>query len=241
MHAIALVDDNAPYRAQLAIMLEREGMRVEQFPSAAAFLAALPSLAVDLVLLDQIMPGLTGVEILPQLRARSAVPCIMLTACEDEAVRLHGLEGGADDYVGKETSSRELLARIRIALRRGAQAPASPKGTGRWEFSPEQRVLRRPDGTIVRLTTTEFDLLAILNERQGEVVPREECFRRLFRRTLQPGDRAVDTLVAKLRAKMEAGPDTPGRIYSVRNVGYVFLGFNPEGPRRITAAGERDA
>jgi DNA-binding response OmpR family regulator len=241
MSKVALVDDDPDFSVQLALMLEREGMKAELFPSAHPFLAAMPALAPDLVLLDQIMPDITGIDALSRLRALSLVPCIILTGCEDEAIRLNSLEGGADDYVGKDSSPREILARIRIALRRGLKAPSLPLGTGHWEFLPAIRLLRRPDGSRVPLSASELDLLVLLDERRGEAVSREECYRRIFRRPYSAGGRAVDVLVTKLRAKITFGPDAPILIFSIRNVGYVFLGFNQERPARITGVRNGDA
>ncbi len=226
---IAVVDDDPAFGSQLARLLTREGYTALPYGNGAAFLDALPDSAPDLVILDQLMPGATGMEVLRRLRARSALPCIMLTGSEDEATRIAGLEGGADDYIAKSAPPREILARIRIALRRGAPPPApSPApAAGRWDFSPAKRLLRDRSGQPVRLTSTEFELLQLLHERQGQPVSREECHRRVLRRPYRIEDRAIDTLVAKLRAKIEPERDGPRRIHALRGVGYVFVGFDP--------------
>lgn len=224
---IAVVDDDHAFGTQLARLLTREGFTALAYGDGEAFLAALPGSAPDLVILDQLMPGATGMEVLRRLRAHSALPCIMLTGSEDQATRIDGLEAGADDYIAKSAPSREILARIRIALRRGAPSPAQPTslGGGRWEFSPAERLLRDPTGQVVRLTSSEFDLLQLLHERQGQPVRREECHRRVLRRPYRVEDRAIDTLVAKLRGKIEPEPDGTRRIHALRGVGYVFVGF----------------
>lgn len=229
---IAVVDDDPAFGIQLARLLTREGFTALPYGDGASFLAALPDSAPDLVILDQVMPGATGMEVLRQLREHSALPCIMLTGSEDEATRIAGLEGGADDYIVKSTAAREILARIRIALRRGAPPspptppPPPPLPAARWEFSPSERLLRDPAGQPVRLTSSEFELLQLLHERQGQPVSREECHRRVLRRAYRVEDRAIDTLVAKLRAKIEPERDGPRRIHALRGVGYVFVGFD---------------
>jgi DNA-binding response OmpR family regulator len=225
---IAVVDDDPAFGTQLARLLAREGFTALAYGDGATFLAALPDSAPDLVILDHLMPGATGMEVLHSLRAHSALPCIMLTGSEDEATRIAVLEGGADDYIAKSAPPREILARIRIALRRGAPpaVPAPTPAAGRWEFSPAERLLRDPSGQPVRLTSTEFELLHLLHERQGEAVCREECHRRVLRRPYRIEDRAIDTLVAKLRAKIEPERDGPRRIHALRGVGYVFVGFD---------------
>lgn len=226
---IAVVDDDPAFGAQLARLLGREGFTAVAYDSGEAFLRDLPHATPDLVILDQMMPGATGMEVLRRLRTTSDMPCIMLTGSEDEATRIAGLEGGADDYIVKSAPPREILARIRIALRRGAaaQAPAPPAPAARWAFSPAERVLRDPEGQIVRLTSSEFELLHLLHERQGQPVSREECHRRVLRRPYRVEDRAIDTLVAKLRGKIEPERDGPRRIHALRGVGYVFVGFDP--------------
>ncbi len=247
---IAVVDDDPAFGMQLARLLGREGFTAVAYGGGEAFLAALPHAPADLVILDQMMPGATGMEVLHRLRATSDVPCIMLTGSEDEATRIAGLEGGADDYIVKSAPPRELLARIRIALRRGAAhggpsgAPAAalapgltpsatpgPAATARgWDFSPATRILRDPSGQLVRLTSSEFELLHLLHERQGQPVSREECHRRVLRRPYRVEDRAIDTLVAKLRGKIEPERDGPRRIHALRGVGYVFVGFDAPAP-----------
>lgn len=228
---IAVVDDDPAFGAQLARLLGREGFTAMAYGGGEAFLAALPEAAPDLVILDQMMPGATGMEVLRRLRTASDMPCIMLTGSEDEATRIAGLEGGADDYIVKSAPPREILARIRIALRRGAALqPSAPDGpaarAARWEFSPAERTLRDPGGQLVRLTSSEFELLHLLHERQGQPVSREECHRRVLRRPYRVEDRAIDTLVAKLRSKIEPEEGGPRRIHALRGVGYVFVGFD---------------
>lgn len=223
---IAVVDDDPAFGAQLARLLGREGFTALAYDGGEAFLAALPDVPPDLVILDQMMPGATGMEVLRRLRATSDMPCIMLTGSEDEATRIAGLEGGADDYIVKSAPPREILARIRIALRRGAALPATQPPAARWEFSAAERTLRDPQGQIVHLTSSEFELLHLLHERQGQPVSREECHRRVLRRPYRVEDRAIDTLVAKLRGKIEPERDGPRRIHALRGVGYVFVGFD---------------
>ena len=171
----------------------------------------------DAVLLDGMMPGLDGLEVLERIRDRSAIPILMLTARGDEADRVVGLELGADDYIAKPFSSRELLARLRAVLRRMApsvtEVRLSAKGVEASVATREVRV----EGRAVELTGLEFDLLVALLRRAGRVVPRASLLREAGRDDAIVGERTVDVHISKLRKKI--GSD---KIKTVRGVGYVI-------------------
>lgn len=227
---IAVVDDDPDFAGQVARYLSRHGLDVRQFHEPESLLAALDEDPPALVLLDQVLGAASGLETLRRMRALSAVPCVFLTGLDDEIDRVVSLESGADDYISKTATPREILARIRAVLRRTAvpvpegAAHSEPVRAG-WRFSVERRELRRPDGTIVPLTTAEFELLRALHEAEGTPVDRESLFRQVLARSYRPDDRSIDNLVAKLRRKIEPDPSQPSVIQSVRPLGYVFTGF----------------
>jgi DNA-binding response OmpR family regulator len=202
---------------------------------AAAFEETLAATHPDIVLIDKYLSNTTGTMVLRRLRGRSSIPCIIITGRSDQMDRIVNLELGADDEFDKALAPRELLARIRSVLRRarGAQpAPNGEKGTpapeeqaGRWRLAVIRRELVRPDGSICHLTTAEFETLRILVEAGGRPVTRAELCERVFRRPQAPTDRAVDTIVRKIREKIRLGGG-PAVIKSVRNIGYTFVGFD---------------
>lgn len=190
--------------------------------------AALGALAVHrphLLLLDQWLGRVDTLPLIPRLRALTDSPIIVLTGNRAEADRIVALEIGADDFLLKPISGRELVARIRANLRRldkpAVPTPAPPPGL--WRLSPTHRVLSRPDGSQVKLTSAEFDLLAALVEAGSEPLDREALTQRLFGRPWQPDDRAIDNLVAKLRQKF--GAQGARVIATVRSRGYAFAAF----------------
>lgn len=233
-HALLLLDDDRAYCAQLADYLALHGCAVAAAHTAGEFEARLAAGRYDLVLLDQRLGGTTGTEVLKRMRQRSGLPCIIITGRSDPLDRIVNLEVGADDEIDKAAPPRELLARIRAVLRRGGSgtpdgalpspaAPAGDGGTG-WRFCAARGVLRRPDGSRCHLTKAEAALLQALVEARGRPVPRALLSERALGRGLAAGDRAVDTLVKKLRRKIEPG-GRPVSILTVRPVGYVFTGF----------------
>lgn len=234
---IAIVDDDDAFAAELAAYLDLHRFEAVPMRAGDELLRRLDAEPFALVLLDQRLEQMTGTEVLRQLRRRSSVPCIVLTGFSEPVDRIVNLEMGADDEVDKSTSPRELLARIRSALRRAACASGAVPGTaagrpeastGSWTFSHARRELRRPDGSLCPLTTAEFDTFAVLYDHRGEAVSRAEISQRVFRRAYNPGDRAVDTVIRKLRAKLGDEPE-PEIIKTVRPLGYVFTGFAPAG------------
>lgn len=178
----------------------------------------------DVVLLDLMLPGADGIEVCRQLRARTDVPIIMVTARTEEADRVLGLEGGADDYVSKPFQSRELLARIRAQARRG-RGESGPRAE-RIEIgalsidSTAMEVSVR--GTPVTLTTIEFSLLHVLAQRAGRVLAREQLLQLLHGTADEAFDRSIDVVVSRVRAKIEEDPRNPRILKTVRGVGYML-------------------
>ena len=230
---LLVLDDDKAFGEQLSAYLEANGCTVRAEQDARQLDAVMASFQPDLVLLDQRLGETTGTEVLKRLRERSNVPCIVITGMSDPTDRIVNLEIGADDEIDKTVPRRELLARIRAVLRRGARpAPPAPAAAtaepaadaGGWVFSVIKRELWRPDGTPCRLTTAEFEVLRLLHEKEGVPVSRITLSEQVFGRPYEVGDRAVDTAVNKLRRKIEPGEESTA-IKSVRPMGYVFAGF----------------
>jgi two-component system phosphate regulon response regulator OmpR len=205
--------------------LTEQGFRVSTAENAAAARAALADMAFDLMVLDVMMPGETGLELTSALRAEGQeVPILMLTARGAPDDRIAGLEQGVDDYLAKPFDPRELALRIRTILRRAAPAPAAPHSLApmqignRW-FDIERAELRGPDG-IIRLTGGEASLLQALARRAGDILSREDIGEALG--TPDAGERAIDVQVTRLRRKLEPDPREPRFIQTIRHRGYVL-------------------
>jgi DNA-binding response OmpR family regulator len=220
---VLCIEDDARLYELLASYLGPNGVTLVHAPDGPAGLAALAGGAFDAVLLDLMLPRMDGLEVCRRIRERSRVPIIMLTAKGDEADRVVGLEVGADDYVPKPFSSRELLARLRAVLRRtqGAAAAAAALVVGDVAIDVEGRTVRR-GSAAVDLTGLEFDILVALARRPGRVVPREALLEQAGRGDVAVGDRTVDVHVSHLRRKLGDDPRAPRLIKTVRGVGYVL-------------------
>jgi two-component system response regulator CpxR len=228
MESILIIDDDEELCGLVTRYLKSEGFAAEAVHNGVQ--GAEKALSGDyvLVVLDVMLPGANGFEVLRQLRRKSAVPVLMLTARGDDVDRIVGLEIGADDYLPKPFNPRELVARIRAVLRR-TQAPKNgvPENDGEHlhvgdiELDSAARLVRR-DGEAVDLTGAEFDLLSILLRNAGQVVTREELVRQVLGRSLTPLDRSIDTLVSNLRRKLGHARDGVERIKSLRGIGYVY-------------------
>ena len=222
---ILVVDDDARLRALLQRFLTEQGFRVSTAENAATARAALADMAFDLLVLDVMMPGETGLELTAALRAEGQeVPILMLTARGAPDDRIAGLEQGVDDYLAKPFDPRELALRIRTILRRATPAPAAPQSLApmqignRW-FDIERAELRGPDG-IIRLTGGEAALMQALARRAGEILSREDIGEALG--TPDAGERAIDVQVTRLRRKVEPDPREPRFIQTIRHRGYVL-------------------
>jgi two-component system OmpR family response regulator len=192
--------------------------------------AVLATARIDLVILDVMLPGKSGLDICRELRAKSPVPILMLTAMGDETDRIVGLEMGADDYLAKPFNPRELLARIRAILRRvssGASSGPMKQSAKRlrfagWQLDLGRRRLEAPDGMIVDLTTGEYELLIAFAERPQRVLTRNQLLDLARGRDAAPFDRSIDVQVSRIRRKIESDPRAPEMIVTVRGDGYMF-------------------
>ena len=219
---VLLIDDDVRLFELLASFLEQNGVHVTCKPNGLEGLAALEVGVFDVVLLDVMMPGIDGLEVCRRIRAKSSVPVIMLTAKGDETDRVVGLELGADDYVPKPFSPRELLARIRAVLRRTKPDAVSDRlmvvNVAIDLATREVKVADVP----VELTGIEFDILVALARRAGRVVPREALLSEAGRADVAVGERTVDVHISHLRQKLGDDPRAPKLIKTVRGVGYVM-------------------
>ena len=220
---ILLADDDRELNALLAEFLTMEGYAVTSVYDGDAALDAAMRGGVDLVVLDVMMPGRSGMEVLRELRQHTPLPVIMLTARGDPVDRIIGLEIGADDYVPKPCNPRELVARIRAVLRRG-QAASNDEALrmGDLALFPAQRRCEL-GAQALELTGTEFDLLELLMRHAGEVVDKDTLSVHALGRRLGVFDRAVDMHVSHLRRKMGARSDGGERIKTVRGRGYILV------------------
>lgn len=229
--SIVLVEDDGPLRTLTARALREHGYAVRTAATGAEMWVALEAEPADLVVLDIMLPGTSGIELFRRLRRQSDVPIIFVSARGSEEDRVLGLELGADDYLAKPFSSRELLARIGAVLRRTeSSSEDSAGGTGRrsgevrfdgWTLSLARRELHSPSGAMVDLTGAEFDLLATFVGQPQRVLGRERLIELSRTRLGDSSDRSVDVLVSRLRRKLaSAGGNAP--IVTVRGVGYML-------------------
>lgn len=232
---VLVVEDDATLAAVLRYNLEREGYRCLVAADGARALELARTERPDLLLLDVMLPGIDGLEVCRRVRALSTVPIIMLTARVDEIDRVVGLEVGADDYVTKPFSTRELLARVRAALRRAEMRPAEeaaqPLTVGGLQIDPLGRRLTRDDEGVA-LKPKEFDLLLFLARHPGQVFTREQLLDRVWGYEFAGGTRTVDVHIRWLREKIEPDPARPVLLLTSRGVGYKL-----EVPRVAPATG----
>lgn len=226
---IVIVEDDPSITVGLRMNLEAEGYRVTVADEGEAGLAAARADGVDLVVLDVMLPHVNGLEILRLLRKEGrTMPIIVLSARSAEVDKVMGLELGAEDYVTKPFGLAEFLARVRAALRRasmgkaGAAAPNSHR-FGEIEIDEGTREVRRA-GAPVELTATEFDVLVALVEAHGRVLTREQILDRIYGPNHHGTARTIDNFLMQLRSKLEADPQTPKHLLTVRGVGYRLVG-----------------
>jgi two-component system phosphate regulon response regulator OmpR len=220
---VLVVDDDTRLRELLKSFLARNGFRVSTAANAAAASQQLEALDFDLIVLDVMMPGQTGLEFAGELRKTSAVPILMLTAMGDPKDRIAGLEKGVDDYLGKPFEPRELLLRIQSVLRRGRPVAAA-ESSNRVTFGPMQFDVALGEltqqGKRVSLTDAEIALLRALGSRLGEVLSREALCKTVGGGT---NERAIDVQVTRLRRKIEPDPGFPRYLRTVRGQGYRLV------------------
>ncbi|WP_304512038.1 response regulator transcription factor [Demequina subtropica] len=224
---ILVVEDEESYRDSLQFLLEREGFSVALAATGTAGLDAFIRDGADLILLDLMLPGMSGPEVFKAVRERSDVPVIMVTAKDDQVDRIIGLELGADDYVTKPYSGRELVARIRAVLRRYAA------GAGDIADEPErltiagitldpERLQLTRDGQTQSLPPKEFALLHLLAQNAGRVLPRQVIIDRVWGSDYFGDTKTLDVHIKRIRSRVEADPSEPTLIQTVRGVGYSF-------------------
>jgi two-component system, OmpR family, response regulator RegX3 len=225
MPKLLLVEDEKSIVEGLAITLEAEGFQVAWVKDGLEAIPAFERLRPDLVVLDLMLPGMSGTDICRTLRARTDVPIIMLTARDAEVDRVVGLELGADDYVTKPFSTRELVARIKAVLRRaplvdvsGEEVPVEASGVRVDRARHEVRV----DGELVELPPKEFELLAYLIEHAGRVLTRGQLIDEIWGSDYVGDTKTLDVHIRRLRSRVETDPKDPVRIQTVRGVGYRF-------------------
>jgi DNA-binding response OmpR family regulator len=223
MPRILVVDDEPSIVMTVRDELVFEGFEVETAESGPDALTLARRMRPDVIVLDLMLPGRNGFEVCRELRAeRPDLWIIMLTVRGQEADRVTGFEAGADDYVTKPFSLRELVSRVKVGLKRGnGSGRVTTTRIGGLEVDlASRRVSRVDDGGEVALTRTEFDILALLIHRQGEVITRDEFLDRVWGAEVYVTHRAVDTHMASLRRKIEPNPEQPVHIQGVRGVGY---------------------
>jgi two-component system, OmpR family, response regulator RegX3 len=221
---VLVVEDEESFSDALSYMLRKEGFEVAVAANGNDALDEFDRSGADLVLLDLMLPGLPGTEVCRQLRARSSVPVIMLTAKDSEVDKVVGLELGADDYVTKPFSSRELVARIRAVLRRGTETteltpPVLAAGPVRMDVD---RHVVTVSGDSVRLPLKEFELLELLLRNAGRVLTRGQLIDRIWGADYVGDTKTLDVHVKRLRAKIEPDPAQPTYLQTVRGLGYKF-------------------
>jgi len=226
---LLVVDDDRQIRDLLSRFLKKNGYRVDTAANGKEMRAALVAAHIDLIVLDRVMPGEDGLNLCQDLRRDSRVPIILLTLLGSDTDRIVGLEMGADDYVVKPFNPQELLARIKAVLRRANDVPVTSKfGRTRmltfagWELDRFARELISPDHVRISLTDGEFDLLLALAEHPQLILTREQLLDFTRGRSAVAFDRSIDMQITRLRRKIEANPEEPELIKTIRNKGYMF-------------------
>jgi len=226
---ILIVDDDAEIRTLLHDYLERNGYRCVAVADGRGMAAMLDQSPVDLIVLDVMLPGPDGLTLCRDLRARSEVPVIMLTARGEDTDRIIGLEMGADDYISKPFNPRELLARIKVILRRARGSVHSHLGEhtqrmcfGDWKLDLTTRNLVSPKGVVVALSGAEFRLLKVFLERPNRVLNRDQLMELTQGQGAEALDRSIDVLVSRVRQRLDEDAREPRIIKTVRGEGYVL-------------------
>jgi two-component system OmpR family response regulator len=228
--SILIVDDDAEITELLGEYLSRFNFEVHTACDADSMRAQLARHAVNLVVLDVMLPGTDGLTLSREIRERSQIPVIMLTARTTTFDRIMGLENGADDYMGKPFEPRELVARIHTVLRRSQGAKEVAPNVARsdvvcfdgWELHREERTLVSPTGLVVALSNAEFRLLNTFLQTPRRLFSRDQLMEQARGRAMDALERSIDLLVSRLRQKLADDPDEPSMIKTVRGAGYMF-------------------
>jgi two-component system OmpR family response regulator len=225
---ILVVEDDREISRLVGRYLRENDCRVSFAADGREMDEKLESSRIDLIVLDLMLPGEDGLSLCRRLRVNSNLPVVMLTAKGEELDRIIGIEMGADDYLAKPFNPRELLARIRAVLRRTAMAAVSAGAAARlmtfegWQLNAVARTLSDPQGSLVILTSAEFDLLQALCERSGKILSRDQLLDLTQGRSAGAFERSVDILISRIRRKIERDPHHPALIKTVRSGGYLF-------------------
>ncbi|MBW0119195.1 response regulator transcription factor [Pseudonocardia abyssalis] len=232
MTRVLIVEDEESFADPLAFLLRKEGFTTAVAATGQDALEEFDRNGADIVLLDLMLPGMSGTDVCKALRTRSAVPVIMVTARDSEIDKVVGLELGADDYVTKPYSARELIARVRAVLRRGGEGGVEMDGSGGWssgavlEAGPVRMDVERHvvsvGGSDVALPLKEFDLLEYLLRNVGRVLTRGQLIDRVWGADYVGDTKTLDVHVKRLRSKVETDPGAPRHLVTVRGLGYKF-------------------
>jgi two-component system, OmpR family, response regulator RegX3 len=226
--SVLIVEDEESLADPLAFLLRKEGFEATVVADGPTALAEFDRSGADIVLLDLMLPGMSGTDVCKQLRAKSSVPVIMVTARDSEIDKVVGLELGADDYVTKPYSARELIARIRAVLRRGADADDTAAIDGVLESGPVRMDVERHvvsvNGDPITLPLKEFDLLEYLMRNSGRVLTRGQLIDRVWGADYVGDTKTLDVHVKRLRSKIEGDPANPVHLVTVRGLGYKLEG-----------------
>ncbi|MFN8227494.1 MAG: two-component sensory transduction protein RegX [Mycobacterium sp.] len=228
MTSVLIVEDEESLADPLAFLLRKEGFEATVVADGPSALAEFDRAGADIVLLDLMLPGMSGTDVCKQLRARSSVPVIMVTARDSEIDKVVGLELGADDYVTKPYSARELIARIRAVLRRGGEPDDAGLYDGVLEAGPVRMDVERHvvsvNGEPITLPLKEFDLLEYLMRNSGRVLTRGQLIDRVWGADYVGDTKTLDVHVKRLRSKIESDPANPVHLVTVRGLGYKLEG-----------------
>ncbi|MGX9674603.1 two-component sensory transduction protein RegX [Mycobacterium sp. HM-7] len=228
MTSVLIVEDEESLADPLAFLLRKEGFEATVVTDGPSALAEFDRAGADIVLLDLMLPGMSGTDVCKQLRSRSGVPVIMVTARDSEIDKVVGLELGADDYVTKPYSARELIARIRAVLRRGGESDDVVGADGVLEAGPVRMDVERHivsvNGDPITLPLKEFDLLEYLMRNSGRVLTRGQLIDRVWGADYVGDTKTLDVHVKRLRSKIESDPANPVHLVTVRGLGYKLEG-----------------
>lgn len=226
---ILVVDDDNQVRQLIGRFLRENGYRVSGARDGREMRETLVSAAIDLIILDLMLPGTSGLDLCRELRTTSHIPIIMLTAKGEDTDRIVGLEVGADDYLPKPFNPRELLARIRAVLRRAAlrHPGEAPRGRliafGGWTLDTLRREVTSADGVVVDLSGGEYDVLIAFVEHPNRILTREQLLELARNRASNAFDRSIDVQISRIRRKLESDGNASPLIKTVRGAGYIFL------------------
>jgi DNA-binding response OmpR family regulator len=223
MPRILIVEDDDHIRTALRLMFEGEGFSVDDAPTGELGVALFSRMTSDVAIVDVMLPGMTGFQTCEALRATSDVPIVIVSARDETADVVLGLESGADDYVTKPFVPEELLARVRAHLRRRPDKSTNAFRLGELRVIPDEGVVRHSDGSELHLTSTEFRLLTDLAAANGKVLSREDLLEHVWGYDYFGDSRLVDVHIRRLRMKIEPDPASPTYLVTVRGTGYKLV------------------